>query len=63
MGRRFGKIQQLPSGNHRASFMGPDGVRVFAPMTFPTEEDADTWLAPWSWSPPTAAYGSASSPP
>ena len=25
MGRRFGKIQQLPSGNHRASFIGPDG--------------------------------------
>jgi integrase len=45
MGRRFGKIQELPSGNHRASFIGPDGTRVFAPMTFPTEADADTWLA------------------
>ena len=45
MARRFGKIQKLPSGNHRASFIGPDGTRVFAPMTFPTEADADTWLA------------------
>lgn len=25
--------------------MGPDGTRVFASMTFPSEEDADTWLA------------------
>jgi integrase len=45
MGRRFGKIQELPSGNFRASFIGPDGARVFAPMTFPSEGDADTWLA------------------
>lgn len=45
MGRRFGKIQELPSGNFRASFIGPDGARVFASMTFPSEGDADTWLA------------------
>ena len=46
MARRFGKIQKLPSGNYRASFIGPDHSRVFAPMTFPTEADADTWLPP-----------------
>lgn len=45
MERRFGKIQKLPSGNCRASFIGPDGTRVFASMTFPSEEDADTWMA------------------
>jgi hypothetical protein len=46
MGRRFGKIQELPSGNFRASFIGPDGTRVFASMTFPSEGDADTWWPP-----------------
>lgn len=45
MGRRIGKIQKLPSGDFRASFMGPDGARVFAAVTFPLEGDADTWLA------------------
>lgn len=44
MARRFGKVQQLPSGNYRASFVGPDGRRVFAPVTFPDSEAADTWL-------------------
>ena len=45
MRRRFGKIQKLPSGSFRASLIGPDGARVFAPMTLPSEGDADTWLA------------------
>lgn len=45
MARRFGKIQQLPSGNFRASFITPDGTRVFAPVTFPTHGDADAWLS------------------
>lgn len=45
MARRFGKIQQLPSGNFRASFVTPDGTRVFAPVTFPTHADADAWLS------------------
>ena len=45
MRRRFGKIQKLPSGNFRASFIGPDGARMFAPVTFPSAGEADTWLA------------------
>lgn len=44
MARRFGKVQQLPSGNYRASYVH-DGQRRFAPVTFATEELADTWLA------------------
>lgn len=45
MARRFGKIQRLLSGNYRASFVGPDGGRHFAAATFPTEADAERWLA------------------
>lgn len=45
MPRRFGKIERLPSGNHRASFIGPDGVRMFASVTFQSVDEAETWLA------------------
>lgn len=44
MARRFGRIERLPSGNYRASYMH-DGTRKFAPVTFASEEQADTWLA------------------
>lgn len=45
MARKFGKVQRLPSGNFRASFIGPDGQRVFASVTFATDSEAETWLA------------------
>lgn len=45
MPRRFGKIEKLPSGNFRASFMAPDRSRMFAPVTFSSEADAETWLS------------------
>jgi integrase len=44
----FGKIETLPSGRYRASYIfppGPTGVRHFAPTTFDTVTDADAWLA------------------
>lgn len=45
MGRRFGRIERLPSGNYRANYVGPTGVRVTAPLTFPSWDDADAWLS------------------
>lgn len=43
MARRFGRLEQLPSGNWRASYMH-DGQRRFAPHTFPDVDSADDWL-------------------
>lgn len=45
MGRRFGKIRQLPSGKFQASFIDPNGLRAFAPVTFTGRRDAEAWLA------------------
>lgn len=41
----FGQIDKLPSGRHRARYVGPDGNRYAAPMTFDTITDARAWLA------------------
>lgn len=40
----FGKIRKLPSGMFHASYVGPDGARHNAPMTYTTRGDAETWL-------------------
>ncbi|MDI9629575.1 MAG: site-specific integrase [Acidobacteriota bacterium] len=42
--RAWGKIATLPSGNHRASYIGPDGVTHAAANTFTARIDAETWL-------------------
>ncbi len=58
----FGTVHQLPSGNLRALYFGPDGLRHKAPTTFQTEQDARAWLSLQQadiirekWSSPTAA--------
>lgn len=43
--RRFGYIRKLPSGRFQASFIGPSGVRQYAPNTFRTKSDAARWLS------------------
>jgi integrase len=43
--RSFGKIRKLPSGRLQASYIGPDGQRHNAPMTFDTRGDADKWIS------------------
>lgn len=43
--RSFGMIDQLPSGNYRARYSGPDKARHQAPATFPTKRAAQLWLA------------------
>ena len=43
--RTFGKVEQLPSGSYRASYVGLDERRHKAPHTFGAEMDADAWLA------------------
>ncbi len=55
----FGTVHQLPSGNHRAMYYGPDGLRHTAPTTFQTKLDARAWLSLQqadivrkTWSPP-----------
>lgn len=45
MARRFGKVQQRDSGRWTASFIGPNGHRVRAPLTYATRDEAETWLA------------------
>ncbi len=57
--RSFGSIRKLPSGNWQASYIGGDGKRHTAPVTFITKGDADAWLAlrraellSHSWKPP-----------
>lgn len=42
--RRFGNVRKLKSGRYQASYLGPDGVRRFAPNTFSDETTADRWL-------------------
>ncbi|MDP9026432.1 MAG: tyrosine-type recombinase/integrase [Actinomycetota bacterium] len=41
----FGAIRQRDSGRFQASYVGLDGVRHNAPMTFDTKGDARGWLA------------------
>lgn len=41
----FGAIRQLPSKRYQASYVGPDGNRYTAPLTFTALEDARQWLA------------------
>ncbi|HEX5406452.1 MAG TPA: tyrosine-type recombinase/integrase [Pseudonocardiaceae bacterium] len=43
--RRFGFVRKLPSGRFQASYLGPDGMRRYAPDTFPTKTDATAWLS------------------
>ena len=40
----FGRIDKLPSGNHRARYLGPDGELHKADATFPTRTAAKLWL-------------------
>jgi len=41
----FGTIRERSSGRLQASYLGPDGVRYYAPMTYSTRTDARAWLA------------------
>lgn len=41
----FGAVRQLPSKRYQASYVGPDGNRYTAPLTFTALEDARGWLA------------------
>ncbi|WP_295778418.1 site-specific integrase [uncultured Microbacterium sp.] len=41
----FGAIRQRSSGRYQASYVGPDGVRHYAPQTFDNMTDARGWLA------------------
>ena len=43
--RAFGSVRKLPSGRWQASYLGPDGLRHNAAVTFPNRLEADTWLA------------------
>lgn len=43
--REWGKVRKLPSGRLQASYVGPDGERYPAPLTFDTLTDAKAWLA------------------
>ena len=42
--RGFGQVAEMRSGRFQASYIGPDGDRHLAPVTFPTRTDAGTWL-------------------
>ena len=42
--RQFGTLRTLPSGRIQARYLGPDGLRRSAPMTFRTKGEARTWL-------------------
>lgn len=57
--RHFGKIKQERSGRFQASYVGPDGARHLAPLTFERRTVAERWLAreetiivDGKWSPP-----------
>jgi hypothetical protein len=41
----FGSVEQLSGGHYRARYVGPDGRRYKARMTFVTIKDARGWLA------------------
>ena len=40
----WGKVRKLPSGRYQASYVGPNGLRYVAPMTYVAKVDAETWL-------------------
>jgi integrase len=42
--RQFGYVRRQKSGRFSASYLGPDGIRRFAPNTFPDEATANRWL-------------------
>lgn len=42
--RSWGTIKQLPSGNWRASYVGPDGITYAGPQTYRAKIDAEGWL-------------------
>lgn len=42
--RGWGHVRRLPSGRYQASYIGPDGKRHRAPMTYSKRADADGWL-------------------
>ncbi|MEA1797703.1 tyrosine-type recombinase/integrase [Rhodococcus qingshengii] len=59
--RSWGTIKKLPSGNHRASYVGPDGITYAAPQTYKAKIDAEGWLGNVrrtidleTWTPPGA---------
>jgi integrase len=43
--RGWGWIRKRASGRYQASYIGPDGKRHFAPVTFQTKMKAEAWLA------------------
>ena len=45
MGRQFGAIRKLPSGDFQARYIAAGIGRVTAPITFGRYDQADTWLA------------------
>lgn len=42
--RDFGNVRALPSGRWQASYIGGQGLRVNARVTFPTKREAGAWL-------------------
>ena len=42
--RRFGNVRRLPSDRYQASYLGPDGLRRYAPETFERKSDAERAL-------------------
>lgn len=43
--RDFGSVRRLPSGRWQGRYLGADGLRRTAPMTFRTKGDGLAWLA------------------
>ena len=43
--RSFGYIRRLPSGQFQAQYLGPDGTRYNAPVTYEFKADAEAYLA------------------
>ncbi len=43
--RTWGAVRRLPSGRFQAHYVGPDGQKHNAPVTFTTKTDASAWLA------------------
>lgn len=58
--RGFGTVEQMRSGRYQARYVGPDGNRHTAPVTFDAKDDAIAWLRaersgvedPATWEPP-----------
>jgi hypothetical protein len=42
--RGWGYLRKLPSKRWQASYIGPDGVRYNAPITFDEKIEAELWL-------------------